>query len=91
MDETTKKVDLTRADVTKMVTEIIADILKQKVESIKEIYSLRDDLGADSLEGVEIIQKFEDAFEIEISDEESEKIKKVADAINYICKLLNIQ
>ena len=43
-----------------------------------------DDLGADSLDTVELIMAFEEAFEIEISDEDAEKITTVKDAINYI-------
>jgi acyl carrier protein len=45
-----------------------------------------DDLGADSLDTVELVMAFEEAFEIEIPDEEAEKIRTVQDAVDYIGK-----
>jgi acyl carrier protein len=46
--------------------------------------SFQDDLGADSLDIVELVMAFEEAFEIEIPDEDAEKIKTVKDAIDYV-------
>jgi acyl carrier protein len=48
--------------------------------------SFVDDLGADSLDQVELVMAFEEAFDIEIPDEDSEKIRTVQDAIDYIAK-----
>jgi acyl carrier protein len=48
--------------------------------------SFVDDLGADSLDVVELVMAFEEAFDIEIPDEDAEKIRTVQDAINYIGK-----
>jgi acyl carrier protein len=48
--------------------------------------SFIDDLGADSLDTVELVMAFEEAFDIEIPDEEAEKIKSVSDAVSYIEK-----
>nr|HPK40870.1 acyl carrier protein [Candidatus Cloacimonadota bacterium] len=48
-----------------------------------------EDLGADSLDSVELIMKFEEEFDIEIPDTDSERIKSVQDAIDYISKALN--
>jgi acyl carrier protein len=45
-----------------------------------------DDLGADSLDTVELVMAFEEAFDIEISDEDAEKIRTVSDAVDYIGK-----
>ena len=64
--------------------EILADVLGVKIEDIKAESRFVDDLGADSLDLVELIMSFEDKFSIEISDEEAEKILSVKDALDYI-------
>ena len=64
--------------------EILADVLGIKIEEIKAESKFVDDLGADSLDLVELIMSFEDKFGIEISDEEAEKIISVKDALDYI-------
>ncbi|HLB05520.1 MAG TPA: acyl carrier protein, partial [Thermodesulfobacteriota bacterium] len=51
---------------------------------VTEAASFVDDLGADSLDTIELVMAFEEAFGIEIPDEDAEKIKTVGDAINYI-------
>ncbi|MBC7195870.1 MAG: acyl carrier protein [Deferribacterales bacterium] len=56
------------------------------VEEVKPEASFIDDLGADSLDTVELIMAFEEEFDLEIPDEEAEKIKTVADAIEHIKK-----
>ena len=64
--------------------EILVDVLGVKIENIKAESRFVDDLGADSLDLVELIMSFEDKFSIEISDEEAEKIISVKDALDYI-------
>ena len=64
--------------------EILADVLGVKIEEIKAESKFVDDLGADSLDLVELIMSLEDKFSIEISDEEAEKIISVKDALDYI-------
>ena len=64
--------------------EILVDVLGVKIEDIKAESKFVDDLGADSLDLVELIMSFEDKFGIEISDEEAEKIISVKDALDYI-------
>ncbi len=66
------------------VTNIIADKLGVEIAEVKPDSSFADDLGADSLDTVELIMEFEKEFKIEIPDEEAEKIAKVQDAIDYI-------
>lgn len=66
------------------VKEIISKQLGVKSEDIKKETSFINDLGADSLDTVELIMEFEDAFDINIPDEEAEKIRTVGDAIKYI-------
>lgn len=64
--------------------EILVDVLGANEEDIKPESKFVDDLGADSLDLVELIMSFEDKFGIEISDEEAEKIVTVKDALDYI-------
>jgi acyl carrier protein len=64
--------------------EILVDVLGVKEEDIKAESRFVDDLGADSLDLVELIMSFEDKFSIEISDEQAEKLVTVKDALDYI-------
>ena len=66
------------------IIEIIADRLQVDTEKITPDASFMDDLGADSLDTVELVMAFEEEFDIEIPDEEAEKIRTVKDAINYL-------
>ncbi|ACO04044.1 MAG TPA: acyl carrier protein [Persephonella sp.] len=66
------------------IKEIIADQLGIDVEQIKPESKFVDDLGADSLDVVELIMAFEEEFDVEIPDEDAEKIQTVGDVINYI-------
>ena len=64
--------------------EILVDVLGVKTDDIKTESKFIDDLGADSLDLVELIMSFEDKFGIEISDEDAEKIITVKNALDYI-------
>jgi acyl carrier protein len=64
--------------------EVLIDVLGAKEEDIKTESKFVDDLGADSLDLVELIMAFEDKFGVEISDEDAEKIITVKDALDYI-------
>lgn len=66
------------------VKKIIVDQLGVKDEEVKSESSFVDDLGADSLDTVELVMAFEEEFDLEIPDEEAEKIATVNDAIKYI-------
>jgi len=70
--------------VEEKVKEIISKQLGVDHEKVTGGASFVDDLGADSLDTVELVMAFEEAFNIEIPDEDAEKILKVQDAINYI-------
>ena len=71
-------------NVEEKVKEIIAEQLGIEVDQIKPESKFVDDLGADSLDVVELIMAFEEAFDIEIPDEDAEKIQTVKDVIDYI-------
>ena len=66
------------------VAAVIADLLKVDESEITMESSFVDDLGADSLDLVELIMGLETEFDIEIPDEVAEKIQTVGDAVNYI-------
>jgi len=66
------------------ITEIIIDKLGVEQSKITENAKFIDDLGADSLDTVELIMQFEEEFEIEIPDEDAEKILSVKQAFDYI-------
>jgi acyl carrier protein len=70
--------------VEERVKKIVAEQLGLKVEEIKSEASFVDDLGADSLDTVELVMALEEEFEIEIPDEEAEKITTIQEAINHI-------
>ncbi len=70
--------------VSEKVKSIIVDQLGVDADEVTEGASFTDDLGADSLDIVELVMAFEEEFEIEIPDEDAEKIGKVSEAVAYI-------
>jgi acyl carrier protein len=75
---------MTTANVEQKVKNIIADQLGVGEDEIKITSSFIEDLGADSLDIVELVMAMEEEFEVEIPDEEAENIKTVQDAVNYV-------
>ncbi len=75
---------MTREEVLEKVKELIADKLSIDVGEITEEATLIDDLGADSLDLVDLVMVFEEEFNIKIEDEELEKIKTVKDVVDGI-------
>jgi acyl carrier protein len=73
------------------VKEIIADQLGVDPNKIKPEASFIDDLGADSLDTVELIMAFEEEFKIEIPDEEAEKLTTVGAAMEYLKQKLGVK
>ncbi len=71
-------------DVVAKVNDIISQQLDVKMDEIKPESSFIEDLGADSLDTAELVMAFEESFDIEIPDEDAEKILKVKDATDYI-------
>lgn len=71
------------SDIEQRVNKIVAEQLGVAEADIKNESSFVDDLGADSLDTVELVMALEDEFEIEIPDEQAEKITTVQQAIDY--------
>ncbi|HIW34729.1 MAG TPA: acyl carrier protein [Candidatus Paenibacillus intestinavium] len=72
------------SDVLERVTNIIVDRLGVEQDKVVAEASFKEDLNADSLDVVELIMELEDEFNIEISDEDAEKISTVGDVLSYI-------
>lgn len=72
--------------VFEKVKEIIAEELGIEEDTINLESSLSDDLGADSLDAIELIMAVEEAFSVEIDDSEAAKIRLVSDIVNYLQK-----
>ena len=77
------------SEVANKVKEIIVDKLGVEASEVTESASSTNDLGADSLDTVELIMEFEKEFNIEIAEEDAEKITTVGEAINHIEAALN--
>ena len=72
------------SDVFERVKKIIVDRLGVDEAEVTPEASFRDDLGADSLDVVELVMELEDEFDLEISDEDAEKIRTVGEVVEYI-------
>jgi acyl carrier protein len=75
---------MTATNVEGKVKKIIAEQLGVAEDEIKTTSSFIEDLGADSLDIVELVMAMEEEFEVEIPDEEAENIKTVQDAVTYV-------
>ena len=73
-------------DVEATIKQIVADQLGIKPEEVVPEADFESDLGADSLDTVELVMAFEEAFNFEIPDEDAERMRKVRDVIEYISK-----
>ncbi len=72
------------SDIVERVKRIVIDRLGVDEAEVTLEASFKDDLGADSLDVVELVMELEDEFDMEISDDDAEKIATVGDAVNYI-------
>jgi acyl carrier protein len=74
----------TASSIDEKVIKIVSEQLGAEETKVTDKASFIDDLGADSLDTVELVMAFEEEFKIEIPDEDAEKIKTVGDAIRYV-------
>lgn len=77
---------MTREEVEKKTHEIIANLLAVDPEKVVTTARLSEDLGADSLDLIEVVMELEGELHIEIADEDAEKLKTVGDVVAYVTK-----
>jgi acyl carrier protein len=80
---------MTKEEIFEKGKTLVAERLGVDEETITLSSSFKDDLGADSLDVVELIMEFEDTFDIEIPDEEAERFETVGDAVDYVAECLS--
>ena len=73
-----------RAEIAERIKELVAEKLGRPKEEISDDKSFETDLGADSLDQVEIMMDIEDEFDLNIPEEEAQNIKNVGEAIKYV-------
>lgn len=77
------------AETTKKVIEVVCEQMGVSADKVSPETSFVNDLGADSLDTVELVMELEEKFEITIPDEDAEKIQTVGDAVTFITKNLS--
>ena len=75
---------MTQEEIFKKITDVIVSKLEVKAEDVKMESEFSNDLGADSLDRVELVMALEDEVEVEILDSDAEKFQKVADVVAFI-------
>ncbi|MDN5338434.1 MAG: acyl carrier protein [Thermotogaceae bacterium] len=80
---------MTKQEIFQITKNIIVDKLNVEEDDIKLSSSFIDDLGADSLDIVDLVMAFEDEFGVKVEDEDVEKLQTVKDVVEYIYKRLN--
>lgn len=83
------ELNMTEEELLKKITAVVVEKLGVKPEDVTPDASFVNDLGADSLDRVELVMALEDEFDIEILDEDAEKFIKVSDVLSYIQNKLN--
>ena len=78
---------MTQTEILDKVKDLVSKQLSVNEQQVTSEASFIEDLGADSLDTVELIMSLEEKFNIEISDEDAEKIKTVQDVVDYIVKV----
>ena len=85
-DKQTKVEETDMSDIAERVKKIVVDHLGVEVDKVTEAASFIDDLGADSLDTVELVMAFEEEFGVEIPDDAADSILTVGDAVKFISK-----
>ena len=83
-----RRIDMKRENILKKVVDLVAEKLVADVDKISEETNFSEDLNADSIDLTDFIMELETEFDIEIPDEDLEKLKTVRDSVDYIQKQL---
>lgn len=75
---------MTEQELVEKITAVVVEKLGVEADKVNNDSSFVDDLGADSLDRVELVMALEDEFDIEIPEEDAEKLNKVSDALEYV-------
>ena len=78
-----------RDEIKEKVLDIVSEHLNKPKDSLTAEMHIVNDLGADSLDAVEIVMDIEDAFDLSIPEEDAEKIQTIANAVDYVEKAIN--
>lgn len=73
-----------RSEIAERIIELVAEKMDKPKDEISEEKSFINDLGADSLDTVELMMDIEDEFDLSIPEEEAQKIQTIGDAVNYV-------
>jgi len=77
-------------DVERRVKEVIARVLKVSMDDINDDARFVDDLGAESIQSIELVAEFESEFDIEMDEDEALEVKSVSGAVDYIRKIVQV-
>jgi acyl carrier protein len=80
---------MTEVEIFEKIKKIVMQQLGVELDKVTMEASFTDDLGADSLDAVEFVMALEETFDMEIPDEDAEKIKTIGDAVKYVSDKLN--
>jgi acyl carrier protein len=80
---------VTRDEIKERVYRVVAQVLKVRLEEIQEAHGFTADLGAESVQSIELMAGFEEAFGIEMDEDEALQVQSVGGAIDYIARYVN--
>lgn len=80
---------MTREEIKERVYQVVSQVLKVRPEEIQEAHSFTADLGAESVQSIELMAGFEEAFDIEMDEDEALRVQNVEGAIDFIARYVN--
>jgi len=80
---------VTREEIKERVYQVVSQVLKVRAEEIQEAHSFTADLGAESVQSIELMAGFEEAFDIEMDEDEALRVQNVGGAIDFIARYVN--
>lgn len=81
--------EVNRDEIRERVYKVVAQVLKVRPEQIQETHSFTADLGAESVQSIELMAGFEEEFDIEMDEDEALKVQSVGGAVDFIARYVN--